>query len=170
MGSAGGDLQGVQRKAHMTTDPTRDRVKAILTLADAATEGPWNPAIAPAETSTETPAEYLANALCGAGPLWVTWCANDTDDGFDHLIPVVTGDGPTSEINARFIAAARSETPWLAARLLEALDENERLHDETVDILLPLVTYLCDHHSERYGGRHCVDVALELLREYEGER
>lgn len=101
MGSAGGDPQGVQRKAHLTDDPTRDRVQAILKTGD--------------RTSVY-------------------------------------------------------EIPWLARRLLEALDENERLHDETVDILLPLVTYLMDRHSERYGGRHCVDVALELLREYEGER
>lgn len=34
----------------------------------AATPGPWAWASAPAEGSSETPAEYLANALTGAGP------------------------------------------------------------------------------------------------------
>lgn len=37
--------------------------------------------------------------------------------------------------------------------------------DETVEVLLPLVTYLMDHHTDRYGGNHCIDVAVALLRE-----
>lgn len=150
MGSAGGDLQGVQRKAHMTTDPTRDRVKAILTLADAATPGEWQSA--------------SWNAHTILPKLWAE----------DELPPNERGPFTaiytTKDEDAAYIVAVCNAFPDVAARLLEALDENERLHDETVEILQPLVTYLCDHHSERYGGRHCVDVALELLREYEGER
>lgn len=88
-------------------------------LRAAATPGPWTPATAPAEGSDETPAEYLTNALRpGEGrSLWVAWAATveGLHDGCDYVVPVVTGDGPASEANARYVAAMHAALPALLA-------------------------------------------------------
>ena len=46
-------------------------LESIKKRLTAATPGPWAWASAPAEGSSETPAEYVANALTGDGPLFV---------------------------------------------------------------------------------------------------
>jgi hypothetical protein len=105
---------------------TSDRLDEIKTRAEAATPGPWNPAIAPHPDSAQTHAEYLVASLCNEGrPLWVAWAENPTDDGFAYVVPAVTGDGPTSEANADFVAHAREDVPWLIAEV-ERLREIER--------------------------------------------
>lgn len=104
--------------------PTPEQRAEWRAYADAATPGPWHAATAPHPDSGETNAEYVTRALVG-GTLWTTWAANDTDDDYDYLVPALTGDGPTSEVNARFVAAARTAVPVL----LDALDAAEAERD-----------------------------------------
>jgi hypothetical protein len=95
-------------------------------LRAAATPGPWHPATAPAEGSDETHAEYLVNSLRPdeGRPLWVAWAEPaDIHDGDDvaYVVPVVTGDGPTSEANARYVAVLHDTAPRLTAAVRAAL-------------------------------------------------
>lgn len=111
-----------QRVHEMSADRTPLDLDAIRARADAATPGPWVPAMAPSAESFETPAEYLMKTMYGKGlPLWVAWAPNDTDDGFAYVVPAVTGDGPTSEANAEFIANARQDVPALLAEVTALL-------------------------------------------------
>jgi hypothetical protein len=102
------------------------RLDALEAAWRAATPGPWAPATAPSEDSAETHAEYLTNALRpeNGHPLWVAWAPADGDlhPGCDYVVPVVTGDGPTSEANARFVAAAHDAVPDFLAAVRGVLD------------------------------------------------
>lgn len=101
------------------TDPA-----AVLDRLDelhaAATPGPWTAATAPAEGSEQTHAEYLTDSLRPdeGRPLWVAWAPlveglhHDPDDAY--VVPVVTGDGPTSEANAAWVAAVHDAYPLLS--------------------------------------------------------
>lgn len=103
------------------TDTTKPLdLAAIQARAEAASPGPWERAVAPAEGSPETHAEYLAGTLLGEGePLHVLTCAPPRPE-YTYGVPAVTGDGPTSRANAEFIAAARDDVPALVAALVEA--------------------------------------------------
>jgi hypothetical protein len=83
----------------------------------AATPGPWTAATAPAEGSDETAAEYLVSALRPdeGRPLWVVWApaVAGLHDDSDYVVPVVTGDGPASEANARYLADLHAALPEL---------------------------------------------------------
>jgi hypothetical protein len=95
-------------------------------LSAKATAGPWNAATAPAEGSDQTHAEYLAGSLRpGEGrPLWVSWALlpNGPEEDAEYVLPVVTGDGPTSEANAALIVAARNALPMLVTALRGVLE------------------------------------------------
>jgi hypothetical protein len=108
---------------------------AIKARADAATEGPWEFGTAPHPDSNETKAEYVANASCGDGPLWVAWAPNLTDDGYAYLVTGITGDGPTSEANATFIAHAREDVPKLVAEVKQLRAELTEVHAVAVEFL-----------------------------------
>lgn len=86
-------------------------------LAEAATEGPWAFAAAPAEDSEETPAEYLEGALTGDGPLFVVWVPATEGEPGGYRLTAATGDGPHASMDAEFIAAARESVPRLVAAL-----------------------------------------------------
>lgn len=91
-----------------------DRAKQALV---GVTEGPWDHHIAPSEGSTETPAGYLALTLIGDGEPLHVLTAQSPEPKFAYVVPAVTGDGPTSAVNADFIAAARSLVPELVAEI-----------------------------------------------------
>lgn len=93
-------------------------------LAEAATPGEWAWASAPADGSDETPAEYLASALTGDGPLFVVWVPATEGDPDGYLLTASTGDGPHASMDAEFIAAAN---PQAIIELIERLRETERL-------------------------------------------
>lgn len=100
-----------------------------------ATPGPWTAATAPAEDSDETPAEYLTSALRPdeGRPLWVVWAAKVDGlhgDDCDYVVPVVTGDGPASEENAQYLAAAHDAVPRLIAAVRAVLDKCDRMETE----------------------------------------
>lgn len=107
----------------MSTEPTltQQELDELDRLASAATPAPWSTRTAPADDSEETKAEYLAGSLSTDDPgaaLYVLIA--DTDrDGLAYVLPAVTGDGPTSEANARFIEAARTAVPRLVAEVRE---------------------------------------------------
>lgn len=95
-------------------------------LAEAATEGPWAFAAAPAEGSEETPIEYLHGALTGDGPLFVVWVPKTEGDPGGYRLTAATGDGPHASMDAEFIAAARESVP----RLVAALEAVAEMHAE----------------------------------------
>lgn len=103
-------------------------------LHAAATPGPWTAATAPAEGSDESPAQYLAGALDpdSGRPLWVAWagCHRPEHDGLDYVVTVVTGDGPGSEANARYLAHAHDAMPRLTAAVRAALSEHKPLDED----------------------------------------
>jgi hypothetical protein len=81
------------------SDLLRDRVQAIQKLAEAATEGPWGAETY--EVRMDNRHSYLLRTIGAPGiKLRMTAFAEDV----------------------AFVAAARTEVPWLAAALLEALD------------------------------------------------
>lgn len=98
----------------MSTNDIVDRAKAALA---GVTPGPWTHHTAPSADSDETPAQYCANTLAGNGdPLHVLTAASP-DPRFAYVVPALTGDGPTSAINAEFIAQARELVPELIAEV-----------------------------------------------------
>lgn len=91
-----------------------DRAKASL---EGVTEGPWQHCTAPSNDSDESHAEWLAGTLLGDGEALHVLIAESPDPKFAYIVPVVTGDGPTSARNAEFIAAARQLIPELVAEI-----------------------------------------------------
>lgn len=118
------------------------RAKAAL---EGITEGPWEHHVAPSDGSAETPAEYLANTLIGSGEPLHVLTARSPEPKFAYIVPAVTGDGPTSAVNAEFIAAARSLVPDLVREVqrLRRLDEERRNRDGGC---------ICDCNPETTGG------------------
>lgn len=121
----------------MTATPAQD-VRALLDRLEqahaAASPGPWTAATAPAEGSDETAAEYLTNALRPdeGRPLWVAWAPKvDGLHDSDYVVPVVTGDGPTSEANARYVAEVHASLPALVSALRAVADLADELDAET---------------------------------------
>jgi hypothetical protein len=112
----------------------RELLDQLDALRADATPGPWQAATAPAEGSDETHAEYLTNALRPdeGNPLWVAWApvVNGVHNDVEYVVPVVTGDGPTSGDNARYIAAAHEALPQLTAALRAVLDLADELERE----------------------------------------
>lgn len=127
-----------------------ERAKAAL---EGVTPGPWAHRTAPHPDSGETPAEYLAGSLSSSGgPLHVL-IADSPDPELAYVIPALTGDGPTSEINAEFIAAARTLVPELIAELARANHDRTMLRRQldalfTTDIG-ELTTRLQEVEAER---------------------
>lgn len=144
--------------------PTPEQRAEWREVAAKATKGPWRAAIAPHPDNKETPGEYLARALVG-GTLWVIWAENDTDDGFDYILPAVTGDGPTSEANARFIEAAHTAVPALLDTLEGAEAERDRLNAQrdAVLALLAADVHVVELRKTTYGLQHGFPCRPHLL-------
>ena len=96
----------------MTTfdlEPIKERLAA-------ATPGPLGFATAPAEGSSESPAEYVANAFTGYGEMYVVWDTSTEGNPDGYVLTAVTGDGPRASANAELYAHAPSD---LAALITE---------------------------------------------------
>ena len=89
-------------------------------VMQAATPGPWSygtPGAGLDVTARRFAEEFLRNPDAPAGSVWCVGSDGWSDS--DHrLCPAMTGDGPTSEANALFIAVARSALP----KALDALE------------------------------------------------
>lgn len=94
-----------------------DWIEQQQALCDAATRGDWSFAVAPADGSSETKAEYMAGALTEAGPLYAVFVPETVGDPAGYVIPAITGDGPNAANNAAFVAAARTSLPKALAAL-----------------------------------------------------
>lgn len=87
------------------------------------TPGPWAHRLAPHDYNPELPvatadkAQWQADTLIGDGKPLHVLIADSTDPKFAYIVPALTGDGPTSAINAEFIAAARDLVPELVAEV-----------------------------------------------------
>lgn len=106
--------------------------------AVAATEGPWEFGIAPADGSDETKAEWMAGSLADEGPLYALWVPATVGQPGGFIVPAVTGDGPNAGNNAEFIALSRDAVPRMAAALRAVLALHER----------PNVPYCSDSHHD----------------------
>lgn len=111
---------------------TPHRLAQIKARADAATPGPWLPAVAPHTDDNVTKAQWLADTLDPDvdRPLYVTWAETDRED-LSYIVPAVTGDGPRSSDNAEFIAAARTDVP----DLLHEIDRLRAANDQLAQLL-----------------------------------
>lgn len=105
---------GVREVEPKMSEDILDRARAAL---EGITDAPWTHHTAPSEGSTETHAEYLAGSLIGEGEALHVLTAASPDPKFAYVVPAVTGDGPTSNRNAEFIAAARDLVPELVAEV-----------------------------------------------------
>jgi hypothetical protein len=93
--------------------------------AAAATDGPWDVGInAPDISPTQFMVEQIGRRE--GKTLWMVYAVNHPENvgaypEYERTInPAVTGNGPTSEANAYFIAASRTDIPALTAALREA--------------------------------------------------
>lgn len=112
----------------MTNTP--DLVQEAHDALEGITPGPWQPATAPADGSKETPAEYVAATFDPASLSLQVVFAPSTDPDLAYLLPAVTGDGPRSIANARFIATA----PDLVRRMAAALEEAAAALERAVEL------------------------------------
>jgi len=119
------------------SDLLRARVQAIQKLAEAATEGPWETnGCDLISTPLKNRYQSAEDVLPGEEHPDYDMLAERVTDlenamylGETTLIS--TDDKERAWTDARFIAAARTEVPWLSAALLEALDtidKAKRLH------------------------------------------
>lgn len=86
------------------------------------TPGPW--AVAVWDTAKDPVEQFREHLSHGSGPIWGVWCPEHPLTKGHHPNPehavmaCLTGNGPTSEANARLIAAA----PELLAALKESIE------------------------------------------------
>jgi hypothetical protein len=122
------DAQAKAASAHPETeDPqmperlTDADLDALDELIAAATPSPWNFAPAPnPDAEDQSKAGYVTGLLTDSDDrLWTTFAADPEGDPEDYVVPALTGDGPTSEANAAFIANARNLLPLLLAEVRE---------------------------------------------------
>ena len=102
-----------------------DVLAGIKALAEAATPGPWQPTVLD-DPTRESKERYYAGTLSPDtpdAPLYLLTARTDRE-GLSYVIPALTGDGPTSAINAEFIAAARSAVPRLVAAVEAVLNKH----------------------------------------------
>ena len=97
-------------------DPIKERLAA-------ATPGPLGFSTAPAEGSSESPAEYVANAFTGYGEMYVVWDTSTEGNPEGYVLTAVTGDGPRASANAELYAHAPSD-------LAALISEVERLREQ----------------------------------------
>lgn len=100
-----------------------ERLEEIRKRAEVATPGPWLWALF---DEAKDPLEWIRECLSyGSGPVHLTWCPEHPLTKGQHprpehaVVPAITGNGPTSEANAKFLAAAREDIPWLLGQINE---------------------------------------------------
>lgn len=107
------------------------RISEIDKRCEKATPGPW-PFVGGmnhssgdrcAKSHEEVVAEF--RRLIETGPVGGAWCVAcfNRDNQDESLLVAITGNGPTSHENAKFIANARDDIPWLLSQLREAREQ-----------------------------------------------
>ena len=111
-------------------------IEQIKERLAAATPGPLGFATAPAEGSSESPAEYVANAFTGYGEMYVVWDMSTEGNPDGYVLTAVTGDGPRASANAELyahapsdIAALITEVEKLREQIARDIEVHMRRHD-----------------------------------------
>lgn len=112
------------------SDQTPD-LAALEALAEAATPTDWHAATPADDCPERTAAEYLAKTCANPDRhpthLHAVWVPELSEgDGKPNLIIAFTGDGPTSQANAAYIAAAHPGTVLWLIREVKRLDREVR--------------------------------------------
>jgi hypothetical protein len=94
----------------------RKRAQRYLELASKATEGPWY--AVGGEVNTKGDGTYVGYP--------------SSPEAIASLNDMEYIENPNAEQDAQFIAVSRTEGPWLAKRLLEALDVLEHVAEEQI--------------------------------------
>lgn len=102
----------------MDTTEARKRAREALERAEKATGGPYVVACDEFKLYEEMTSEVGIALSRGGLNLWYLRAPDEEMPVF----PALTGNGPTSEANARFFAAARADVPALAAAVLALAD------------------------------------------------
>lgn len=113
--------------SELDIEPIKERLAA-------ATPGPLGFATAPAEGSSESPAEYVANALTGNGELYVVWDTSTEGDPEGYVLTAVTGDGPHASANAELYAHAPSDLAALVAEVERLRGQSDAVRAATEDL------------------------------------
>jgi hypothetical protein len=72
--------------------------------------------------------EHIRYGLAGK---WYMVCLGEQGQDIEEgITPAITGNGPTSEVNAQFIAAMRNALPGLLDELTELRRMNQRLREK----------------------------------------
>ena len=109
----------------------------------AATPGPLGFATAPAEGSSESPAEYVTNAFTGYGEMYVVWDMSTEGNPDGYVLTAVTGDGPRASANAELYAHAPSDLAALVAEVERLRGQVEAVRAATANHPDP-----CEKHPE----------------------
>ncbi|TDO18151.1 hypothetical protein EV580_1333 [Mycobacterium sp. BK086] len=147
----GGHAEGFDRECWWCWRATLvDRTKAAL---EGITPAPWERRTAPHD-DTETHAQFMAGTLVGGEQLHVL-IAESPDPKYAYIVPAVTGDGPTSERNAEFIAAARTLVPELLSEVerQEQLIAEFRRRDESATGVIERLK--AEVEQLKRGGEEC---------------
>lgn len=152
--------------ADPTPGSSRVDVAGLRAAAEAATPGPWERRIAPREGyDLDAKAEYMRGTAADNGrPLHVL-IAESTNPDLAYIVPALTGDGPNSEANAAYIAAADPTT------VLALLDERDDLAarlataEAAVERLTGSVVALVRAHGEALLERNEAERQVQAVRD-----
>ena len=114
---------------------TEEELQRMEELEKGATGGPWTVELDDSERVKQEISAFIDRS--GGRHFWcLVEGVFDEANAPNNLLPAMTGNGPTSEANANFIAAARSFiTPAIAEirRLREKIEELECNHNAEVE-------------------------------------
>ena len=118
-------------------------IEPIKERLAAATPGPLGFATAPAEGSSESPAEYVANAFTGYGEMYVVWDMSTEGNPDGYVLTAVTGDGPRASANAELYAHAPSDLAALITEVEKLRGQIDAVRAATANHPNP-----CEKHPE----------------------
>lgn len=112
---------------------SKDELVKMHDLCNAATPCPLSTGIV--DTKMDPPKWFEEHLSFGSGAIYCVWCPehpktidDKTGEPEHAVLFCITGNGPTSEVNAEFVVKARKWMPLL-------LDEIERLQAENAEII-----------------------------------
>lgn len=158
------------------TDDVRADARRLL---QGITPGKWRHCTGPAEG--ESKAEYLAGCITNADESLHVVIAQSPEPKYAYVIPALTGDGPTSDANAEFIAAAPEITQRLLAELDRERDRALRLAiratgcekaESERDAALAVIAQVREMATDvdLYGGHSGPSLARTILNTVGGEK
>jgi hypothetical protein len=131
----------------------REERERLRKLCEEATPGPWELGVTDTATPEEVAEHMSKNAIMSGGPVaWLLLHPEDYDGTakIQHArATLTTGNGPTSEANARLVSAARTALPALLYQLEAVEAERGRMREA----LRACVAHLTQWSSA--GSRGC---------------